>query len=89
VRAGTRGRWQLQPSVSGCIRHLRDQAAGRGGEKAAAARARLGSAQSTLAETKAKALAGELVEASEVETFWRTKLKAFRNRILAIPNRVE
>jgi hypothetical protein len=38
---------------------------------------------------KAKRLSGELVEASEVETFWRTKLKAFRNRVLAIPHRVK
>ena len=25
---------------------------------------------------------------AEVETFWRFKLKAFRNRILAVPSRV-
>lgn len=41
-----------------------------------------------LTELKAKQLAGELIEASEVETFWRTKLKAFCNRILAEPSRV-
>jgi hypothetical protein len=26
---------------------------------------------------------------AEVKTFWRTKLKAFRNRILAVPTRVK
>jgi hypothetical protein len=34
-----------------------------------------------LAEVKAKQIIGELVEVSEVETFWRSKLKAFRNCI--------
>jgi hypothetical protein len=29
VSAGKRGRWLLQPSVSGYVRHLRDEAAGR------------------------------------------------------------
>jgi hypothetical protein len=38
----------------------------------------LGAAQTDLTETNAKA-----------ETFGRTKLKAFRNRVLAIPHRVE
>lgn len=42
-----------------------------------------------LTEVKAKQLAGELIEASEVETFWRSKLKAFRNRVLAVPSRVK
>ena len=88
VSAGKRGRWQLQPSVSGYIRHLRAEAAARGGEAGASARERLGQAQATLAEVKAKQLSRELVEVSEVETFWRSKLKAFRNRILAVPSRV-
>ena len=88
VSAGRKGRWQLQPSVSGYIRHLRAEAAGRGGEAGASARERLGAAQADLTETKAKQLRGELVEASEVETFWRGKLKAFRNRLLAVPSRV-
>ena len=29
VSAGKRGRWQLQPSVTGYVRHLRDEAAAR------------------------------------------------------------
>ena len=88
VSAGKRGHWQLEASVTGYVRHLREEAAARGGEDAAAARARLGQAQATLAETKAGVMRGELVEADKVETFWRTKLKAFRNRILAVPSRV-
>lgn len=30
--AGKRGRWQLQPSVSGYVKHLHAEAAGRGNE---------------------------------------------------------
>lgn len=37
VSAGKRGRWLLQPSVSGYVRHLREEAAGRGGEAGAEA----------------------------------------------------
>jgi hypothetical protein len=49
----------------------------------------LGAAQADLTETEAKQLRGTLVEASEVEILSRAKLKAFRNRVLAIPHRVE
>jgi phage terminase Nu1 subunit (DNA packaging protein) len=89
VRGTKRGTWLLQPSVSGYVKHLREEAAARGGEDAAAARARLGQAQADLATVKARKLAGELVEASEVEALWRSKLKAFRNRITNIPGRVQ
>jgi phage terminase Nu1 subunit (DNA packaging protein) len=89
VRGSKRGTYDLEASVSGYCEHLRAMAAGRGGDAGVDARARLGAAQATLAETKAKQLAGELVEASEVEAFWRSKLKAFRNRILAVPGRVK
>jgi hypothetical protein len=61
-------------------------ASARSGEDGASARECLGQAQATLAEVKAKQTIGELVEVSEVETFWRSKLKAFRNCILAIPS---
>jgi phage terminase Nu1 subunit (DNA packaging protein) len=70
------------------VKHLREEAAGVGGEAGQSARERLGAAQADLATTKAAMLRGELVEASEVEAFWQGKLRAFRNRVLAIPNRV-
>jgi phage terminase Nu1 subunit (DNA packaging protein) len=88
VRGKKRGTYGLEASVPAYCEHLRSMAAARGGEAGASARERLGQAQATLAEVKAKQLSGELVEASEVETFWRGKLKAFRNRVLAIPSRV-
>ena len=86
--AGGRGKWQLEASVTGYVRHLREEAAARGGDDGQAARARLGAAQATLAEAKAGVISGDLVEADKVEAFWRSKLKAFRNRILAVPGRV-
>jgi phage terminase Nu1 subunit (DNA packaging protein) len=82
VSGEKRGRWQLQPSVSAYIRHLREEA------DAQAARALQANAQATLSEAKARQLSGEIVEVETVETFWRAKLKAFRNRVLAIPSRV-
>ena len=88
VSAGRRGRWQLEPSITAYVRHLREAAAARGGEDAVAARARLGQAQASLAEVKAGALAGTLVGADDVEKLWRSKLKAFRSRLLAIPGRL-
>jgi phage terminase Nu1 subunit (DNA packaging protein) len=89
VRGEKRGTYKLETSVSGYCQHLREQAAGRGGEAGADVRARLGAAPATLTETKAKQLAGELVPTDEVETLWRGKLKAFRNCVLAIPGRVQ
>ena len=88
VRGNKRGTYDLEVSVGGYCEHLRAMAAGRGGDAGADARARLGQAQASLAEVKAGQLSGALVPASEVEAFWRLKLKAFRNRILAVPGRV-
>jgi hypothetical protein len=51
-------------------------------------RAQLGSAQASLAEAKAKQLAGELVPAAEVEQLWTSKLKTFRARILGIGDKM-
>jgi phage terminase Nu1 subunit (DNA packaging protein) len=69
--------------------HLRDMAAGRGGEHAAEARARLGQAQADLAEAKAAQLRGETLPVAEIEKLWTSKLRGFRNRVLAIPSRVK
>src|SRR5207249_2368060 len=84
-RGERRGSYDLQASVSGYCEHQRSIAVVRGGEPEASA----GPAQADLTETEAKQLRGELVQASEVETLSRAKLKAFRNRVLAIPHRVQ
>lgn len=88
VKGRKRGSWKRDASISGYVKHLRAEAAGRGGEAGVTARERLGAAQADLATTKAAKMRGELVEASEVETFWRGKLQAFRNRVLAVPSRL-
>ena len=75
-------------SVRGYIGRLQAAARGKGGEDAQEARARFAAAQTALTEAKARQLSGELVEASEVEVFWKGKLRAFRNRVLSVPARV-
>ena len=89
VRGKKRGRYQLQASVSGYCAHLREQAAGRGGDTGADVRARLGAAQADLAAEKVKIMRGEVLPTAEVETYWRGKLRSFRNRVLAVPSRVK
>jgi phage terminase Nu1 subunit (DNA packaging protein) len=44
-KGSKRGTWALDASVTGYVKHLRAEAAARGGEEAAQARARLGQAQ--------------------------------------------
>jgi phage terminase Nu1 subunit (DNA packaging protein) len=88
-RGNKRGTWRLFESVNGYVTHLRAEAAVRGGEEAAQANARLGQAQAALAEAKAVQLRSELVEADAVEKLWANRLRAFRNRILGIPQRVQ
>ncbi len=84
-----RGRWQRDASISRYVRHLREEAAARGGEAAQTAREKLGEAQAELVKTKAAKMRGELVEAAAVEKLWVTKMKAFRARLLGIPQRVQ
>ncbi len=92
-RGDKRGFYKLEASVSGYCAHLRGLAQGRHGTEdaitlATVSRGKLAEAQATLAETKAKQLVGELVEAAEVEALWTRKLKGFRNRILGIGDRI-
>jgi phage terminase Nu1 subunit (DNA packaging protein) len=88
VRSDKRGRWQLQPSVSGYVRHLREQAAARGGEAGQSARERLGHAQADLAEAKAAQLRGETVPVAEVEMKWTAACRAIRSRVLAVADKM-
>jgi len=74
VRGVKKGTYTLETVTRYCA-HLREISAGRGGDAGADARARLGQAQATLAEVNAKQLAGQLIDATEVEAFWRSKLK--------------
>jgi phage terminase Nu1 subunit (DNA packaging protein) len=51
-------------------------------------RARLASAQADLAELKAKALRGVLLDAAEVERTWGGVLRTIRAAMLAVPSRI-
>ena len=88
IERAARGRWLLEASVSSYCAHLREQAAGRGGEAGAGVRARLGAAQAQLTETKAKQLAGELVEAGQVEAKWTAACRSIRARVLAVADKM-
>ena len=90
LRRAARGKYELEASIAAYCAHLRDAAAGRGGDEAAVARARLGSAQADLTEAKAARMRGETVELAEIEALWTRKLKAFRACLLndAIPSRL-
>ena len=87
VRGDKRGTYRME-TVTRYVEHLREQASGRGGEAGVSARERLGQAQATLAEVKAKQLAGELIEVDQVRATWTAKIKAVRGRILAVPSRL-
>jgi phage terminase Nu1 subunit (DNA packaging protein) len=87
-RGERKGTYLVEQSVASYCQHLREQAAGRGGETGADVRARLGAAQADLAAEKVKAMRGKTLPTAEVEALWTRKLRAFRNRILAIPSRV-
>jgi phage terminase Nu1 subunit (DNA packaging protein) len=52
VKGGKRGSWKRDASISGYVKHLRAEAAARGGEAGQSARERLGQAQADLAEAK-------------------------------------
>jgi phage terminase Nu1 subunit (DNA packaging protein) len=86
-RGAKKDTYRLEASVRGYIAYLREQASARGSEADVEARA-LGAAPADLSEVKAEQLRGEL-EAAEVEKLWTSKLRAFRDRILAIPHRVQ
>jgi phage terminase Nu1 subunit (DNA packaging protein) len=86
-RGAKKDTYRLEASVRGYIASLREQAFTRGSEAAVEARA-LGAAPADLSEVKAEQLRGEL-EAAEVEKLWTSKLRVFRDRILAIPHRVQ
>jgi phage terminase Nu1 subunit (DNA packaging protein) len=87
-RGEKRGSYALEPSVAGYCAHLREIAAGRGGDAGADARARLGSAQADLAEARAERLRGEVAPVAEVEAKWTAACRSIRARVLAIADKM-
>ena len=89
VRGRKRGTYAVEASVSGYCHHLRDMAAGRGGEHAAEARARARAGTGRPCGSQGGQLRGETLPVAEIEKLWTSKLRAFRNRVLAILSRVK
>lgn len=87
-----RGRYDRDGSIRRYCEHLREVAAGRGGESAVASltaeRARLARGQADGVAMKNAALRGEMVPACEVTARWREVFTGVRSRILAVPSRV-
>jgi phage terminase Nu1 subunit (DNA packaging protein) len=87
-----RGLYALEESVRRVIADLRATASARGDESSLARvreqRIRLARAQADAVEIKNKTLAGELVEAAQVESAWSSILRGVSAGCLAIPSRV-
>lgn len=85
-----RNRFSLQQSIRLYCEHLRNVAAGRGGDgtqELTAERARLAREQADATALKNAAARRELVEASAVEREWMSVCRKVRNAVLAVPSR--
>lgn len=93
VRATRKGTYDLTASVRAYCAHLRDVAAGRGGEDKVAAltseRARLAREQADAAALKNATLRGTMLPAAAVELEWAEILRTVRAGMLAVPSRVQ
>lgn len=85
-----RGEYIVAQSIRNYVRHLRDVAAGRGGEEKQLGlteqRARFAKEQADHAALKNATLRGDLVPAIEVERRWASILSFIRAKMLAIPS---
>ncbi|HEY8214321.1 MAG TPA: hypothetical protein VIG36_09365 [Methylocystis sp.] len=85
-----RGKYALKTCVQAISRHLREVAAGRGGEAAglelSAERARLAKEQADGQAIKNATLRGELIEADIVERRWADILSSVKAQMLGIPS---
>jgi terminase small subunit / prophage DNA-packing protein len=92
VRA-KRGQYELQRSVAQYVTHLREVAAGRGGEAVGATlaseRTRLAREQADAQALKNRKAKGEMLDAIEVEREWIEVLRLVRAGMLAVPTRVQ
>lgn len=92
IPRAARGQYPLPEAVQRYVEHLRDVAAGRGGEEGVhdltQERARLAKEQADGAALKNAALRGELVEAEAVRREWSDILRGVRSAMLAVPSRV-
>lgn len=90
VRDGRR--YVLKDSVRAYCEHIREVAAGRGGEggvlNLTAERARLAKEQADAQEIRNAVLRGELIRADEAERAWGDHIRQARSAILAVPSRI-
>lgn len=88
-----RGAYALKASVQRYCAHLREVAAGRGGEQGvmdlAQQRARLAKEQADAVEMKNDQLRGGLVRADEVERTWSDILRGVQAHMLAVGTKVQ
>jgi len=92
IERTARGRYDLADSVRRYCTHLREVAAGRGGEGAVLdltqERARLAREQADAQELKNRTSRGELLPADAVEREWSDILQRVRSALLSITGRV-
>jgi phage terminase Nu1 subunit (DNA packaging protein) len=90
VKTG-RGTYELAASIRRYCEHMREVAAGRGGEEGVldltAERARLAKEQADAQALKNAVAREELLPAADVERQWREVLAGVRSRMLAVPSR--
>jgi phage terminase Nu1 subunit (DNA packaging protein) len=87
VRVG-RGRYDRVSSVRGYVKHLREQAALRGGDEGAAANAQYTDAATKLLRLKLKRESAETIPTGLVHEGWAAIMDRCREFILAIPGQV-
>jgi len=89
VRAGTRGRYLLAPSVRNYVRHLREVAAGRQGNELNAIdeNARLKIAQRRNYDLKNSILEGSAIPYEAIAPAWARVVRAIRSAMLAVPGK--
>ena len=81
------GEMDIDAARIGYIRHLRSQAAGRGGDSLSRERARLASEQADRAARENKLASAQVIERADVLAVLTAGFSAVRSRMLGIPTR--
>ena len=80
--------YDLNGSVYGYIKYLRDRAGNEGELSLSEERARLARAQAKVQELKIAEMQGELIPAAEIATTWERIITAAKMQFLALPDRL-
>lgn len=84
-----RGQYSLVASVQGYIRYLQDDArAGKSNDEMYLHKTRSANAKATIAEMKARQMAGALIPASDIGRAWAEMVGHMRAKLLALPNKL-